>query len=80
MPLLDGDDFIVKCWPRLENLCLGAGNFWKTRPKITFQGIVSILSFRLNLKELGLMFDAAMSSSPMTEKQARRWDLQHKYH
>ncbi|OAX34370.1 hypothetical protein K503DRAFT_774635, partial [Rhizopogon vinicolor AM-OR11-026] len=58
--LLDDDAIgsIVKSWPRLEHLELGTNHTWKTQPRMTFQGLVTVLSSCPNLKELNLVFDA----------------------
>ncbi|KAG2036700.1 hypothetical protein BDR03DRAFT_1011454 [Suillus americanus] len=45
-------------WPRLERLDLGTAHFWQTPPRITFRGLVTLLSSCPNLENLGLVFDA----------------------
>ncbi|KAG2741105.1 hypothetical protein P692DRAFT_20786767 [Suillus brevipes Sb2] len=67
MSLLDDDALgsIVKFWPCLERLYLGCDCFWPIPPKITFQGLVTLLSTCPNLKELGLVFDATKLNLPM---------------
>ncbi|KAG1738770.1 hypothetical protein EDB19DRAFT_1636188, partial [Suillus lakei] len=68
--LLDDDALgsIVKSWPRLEYLDLGTDNFWKTPPKITFRGLVTVLSSCPHLSGLGLVFDAKKVAPPTAEK------------
>jgi hypothetical protein len=70
MSLLDDDALgsIAKSWPYLEELNLGTRYFWKTRPRITFHGLVAVLSSCLNLKALGLVFDATKLDPPAAEK------------
>ncbi|KAG2137077.1 hypothetical protein DEU56DRAFT_804846 [Suillus clintonianus] len=70
MSLLDDDALgsIVKSWPNLENLYLGTWRFWKTPPKITFRGLVAVLSSCPNLRKLGLVFDAKKVALPTAEK------------
>ncbi|OAX38857.1 hypothetical protein K503DRAFT_129776 [Rhizopogon vinicolor AM-OR11-026] len=70
MSWLDDDTLgsIVKSWPCLENLCLGTRYFWRTRPRITFQGLVTVLSSCPNLRVLGLVFDATKLGPPTPEK------------
>ncbi|KIK36049.1 hypothetical protein CY34DRAFT_811625 [Suillus luteus UH-Slu-Lm8-n1] len=66
MSLLDDDALgsIVKFWPCLERLYLGCEHFWSTPPKITFRGLVTLLSTCPNLKGLGLAFDATKLNPP----------------
>ncbi|KAG2345712.1 hypothetical protein BDR05DRAFT_998324 [Suillus weaverae] len=73
MSLLDDDDLgsIVKSWPRLECLHLGTRCFWQTPPKITFRGLVALLSTCPNLRNLGLVFDATKVDSLTVEKPGR---------
>jgi hypothetical protein len=70
MSLLDDDALgsIAKSWPCLEELNLGTRYFWKMRPRITFHGLVAVLSSCLNLKALGLVFDATKLDPPAAEK------------
>ncbi|KAG1815998.1 uncharacterized protein BJ212DRAFT_1481063 [Suillus subaureus] len=74
MSLLDDDALgsIVKSWPRLECLYLGTKCFWRTPPKITFRGLVALLSACPNLRNLGLVFDATKVDLPTAEKLGRR--------
>ncbi|KAG1890349.1 hypothetical protein F4604DRAFT_1673773 [Suillus subluteus] len=73
MSLLDDDALgsIVKSWPRLECLYLGTKCFWRTPPKITFRGLVALLSACPNLRNLGLVFDATKVDSLTAEKLGR---------
>ncbi|KAG1836726.1 hypothetical protein DFJ58DRAFT_749702 [Suillus subalutaceus] len=73
MSLLDVDALgsIVKSWPRLECLYLGTKCFWRTPPKITFRGLVALLSACPNLRNLGLVFDATKVDSATAEKLGR---------
>ncbi|KAG1807306.1 uncharacterized protein BJ212DRAFT_1387597 [Suillus subaureus] len=48
---------IVKSWLRFERLDLGTAHFWQTPPRITFRGLVTLLSSCPNLEHLGLVFD-----------------------
>ncbi|KAG1729599.1 hypothetical protein EDD22DRAFT_810588, partial [Suillus occidentalis] len=48
----------------LERLYLGCEHFWSTPPKITFRGLVTLLSTCPNLKGLGLVFDATKLIPP----------------
>lgn len=70
MSLLDDDALgsIVKSWPHLECLLLGNKCFWQLPPKITFRGLVTLLSTCPNLRKLGLVFDATKIDSPAAEK------------
>jgi len=72
MSLLDDDALgsIVNSWPHLECLYLGTGGALKEppKPKVTFQGLVTVLSSCLNLRELGLVFDATRVDPPTAEK------------
>lgn len=70
MSLLDDDALgsIVKSWPHLECLQLGNKCFWQLPPKITFRGLVALLSTCSNLRKLGLVFDATKIDSPAAEK------------
>jgi hypothetical protein len=60
MSLLDDDAIgsIVRSWPCLEQLELGTNHSWKTQPRMTFQGLVTVISSCPNLRKLGLVFDA----------------------
>ncbi|OAX34625.1 hypothetical protein K503DRAFT_429912 [Rhizopogon vinicolor AM-OR11-026] len=72
MSLLDDDALgsIVNSWPHLECLYLGTGGALKEppKPKVTFQGLVTVLSSCLDLRELGLVFDATRVDPPTAEK------------
>ncbi|KAG1753024.1 hypothetical protein EDB19DRAFT_1627517 [Suillus lakei] len=70
MSLLDDDALgsIVKSWPRLECLYLGTKHYSQTPPKITFRGLVTLLSTCPSLRNLGLVFDATKVDSPTAEK------------
>lgn len=70
MSLLDDDALgsIVKSWPHLECLHLGNKCSWQLPPKITFRGLVALLSTCPNLRKLGLVFDATKVDSPTAEK------------
>ncbi|OJA16620.1 hypothetical protein AZE42_05999 [Rhizopogon vesiculosus] len=70
MSLLDDNALgsIVKSWPRLERLYLGNQFFWEIPPRITFQGLVTVLSSCPNLRELGLVFDATTLDLRTDEK------------
>ncbi|KAG0698039.1 hypothetical protein DFH29DRAFT_1003185 [Suillus ampliporus] len=70
MSLLDDDTFgsIVKSWPRLESLNLGTTGVLKIPPKITFQGLVTLLSSCPNLRDLALIFDATKVDPPTAQK------------
>ncbi|OAX34354.1 hypothetical protein K503DRAFT_859271 [Rhizopogon vinicolor AM-OR11-026] len=70
MSLLDDDALgsIVKSWPRLERLYLGNRFFWEIPPRVTFQGLVTVLSSCPNLRELGLVFDATTLDLRTDEK------------
>ncbi|KAG1752465.1 uncharacterized protein EDB91DRAFT_1102771, partial [Suillus paluster] len=59
---------IVESWPRLECLHLGTKYLWKTPPKITFRGFVTVLSSCPDLRELGLVFNAKKVDPPTDEK------------
>ncbi|KAG1736421.1 uncharacterized protein EDB91DRAFT_1021549, partial [Suillus paluster] len=58
-------------WPRLERLEFGTKYVWRIQPKITFRGLVTLLSSCPNLRKLGLVFDATQVDPPMAEKQGR---------
>ncbi|KAG1836003.1 hypothetical protein DFJ58DRAFT_749957 [Suillus subalutaceus] len=59
MPWLDDDALgtIVKSWPCLERLDLGTAHFWQTPLRVTFRGLVTLLSSCPNLENPGLVFD-----------------------
>ncbi|OAX32865.1 hypothetical protein K503DRAFT_804861 [Rhizopogon vinicolor AM-OR11-026] len=59
---------IVKSWPRLEELYLGIRFFSRITPRVTFQGLLTVLSSCLNLREFGLAFDATTPDLPTAEK------------
>ncbi|OAX35132.1 hypothetical protein K503DRAFT_868468 [Rhizopogon vinicolor AM-OR11-026] len=68
--LLDDDALgsLVKSWPCLEYFYIGVAYFWKTPPRITFQGLVTVVSSCPNLRGLGLVFDATKLDAPTVEK------------
>ncbi|KAG1738772.1 hypothetical protein EDB19DRAFT_883075 [Suillus lakei] len=59
---------IVMSWPRLECLDLRTAYYWQTPPKVTFQGLVALLSSCPNLRRLGLLFNATRIEPPTAEK------------
>ncbi|KAG2156341.1 hypothetical protein DEU56DRAFT_906502 [Suillus clintonianus] len=59
---------IIKSWTRLRRLDLGTAHFWQTRPRITFCGLVTLLSSCPELTSLGLVFDATNVGPPTDEK------------
>ncbi|KAG1736420.1 uncharacterized protein EDB91DRAFT_1250045 [Suillus paluster] len=59
---------VVKSWSLLQWLDLGTAYFWQTRPRITFRGLVTLLSSYPNLTTLGLIFDATNVDPPTAEK------------
>ena len=67
-----GDDdalgSVVMSWPHLECLYLGNRYFWKTRPSITFRGLMALLSSCPILETLGLALDATKGDLPEAEK------------
>jgi hypothetical protein len=70
MSLLTDDALgsVVKSWPCLEEFYLGTEYFWRTRPKVTFEGLVSVLSSCPNLRKLGLVFDTTKLRPHTAEK------------
>ncbi|KAG1736430.1 uncharacterized protein EDB91DRAFT_1055617, partial [Suillus paluster] len=69
MSLLDDDALssIVKSWPHLEYLDLGTTYVSQIPPKITFQGIVTVVSSCPHLRNLALVFDATKVDPPTAE-------------
>ncbi|KAG6331270.1 hypothetical protein ID866_7815 [Astraeus odoratus] len=51
---------IAQAWPNLKHLALGTGDISRTRPRVTMNGLIALLTHCPSLASLHLVFDATV--------------------